>query len=229
MECEDEMYTLKKGQFTKTWRSVTLKEIISFIYKGKADVMDMRLSAFKIENASPAKVLQDLKSLGIYSYFYHKKEGDNFVPVLRSGFLYEFVNEKRHGYDFSKNVIQNDLVYQRKEDKKIKIQVIGFDKNNKQVKLELGDADGELRTLPFGNVSDPKELKRLGEAELMRFKQDGFTGGLESFGWPLAESGDTANIRDDKYGRSGNYLIDAVKVRFGTGGFRRSLELGIKI
>ncbi len=230
MKCEDEMWKLKKGRLNKTFRKCKLKEIIDFVYSGKKEVLPMELSGYRIEDITPAQVLEDLKKIGIYSYFKNVKNASGvYEAILYVGFKYSFVTNKIGRYDFAKNIADNDLTYKRKDDVRIKVKAIGFTKANKQISVEFGDEDGELRTLPFVNVESESELKRLATEEIEKFKKDGYKGSFTGFGWPVMATGETAELNDDEYERGGRYLIDGVKVKFGTGGYRRMLEIGNKI
>jgi hypothetical protein len=54
----------------------------------------------------------------------------------------------------------------------------------------------------------------------------GYKGEFETFGEPVVNFGDFANIKDFRYPeRTGRYLIRAVTVTFGRGGYRQKINL----
>lgn len=223
--CEDEMWKWKQVSITKSWTSVTLKELVTYLslqvgFKGAQVVLDADLGAFIIDNASAAKVLKELKSTyGIISYF---RNG-----VLNVGFAYPTTYETVN-YHFQKNVIDNSLEYLTKDDAKIKVKAISISPDNVKTEVEMGDEDGEQRTLHFYNLS-AKELKARATAEMNKLKVDGYRGGIVSFGQPFAKHGDVANILDKLYPeRAGKYFIDEANLVFGVGGFRREIQIGVK-
>jgi hypothetical protein len=223
--CEDEMWKWKQTTITKSWTSVTLKELVSYLcaqvgFKGPQVVLDANLGGFIIDGASAAKVLKEVKSTyGLISYF---RNGS-----LHVGFAYP-TEYATVNYHFQKNVIDNDLEYLTKDDAKIKVKAISIAPDNVKTEVELGDEDGEQRTLHFYNL-DAVELKARATAELGKLKVDGYRGSIISFGLPVAKHGDVADVKDELYPeRAGKYFIDEANLVFGVGGFRREIQIGVK-
>jgi len=222
IECEDEMRKLKRTNFTKSWKSVTLKEVVKYIapaYADTAEMVDSDLGAFMIDGGSATNVLDFLKrEYGLVSWFRGKK--------LFVGFRYSatYNTLKLH---FQKNIVNGEsLKFLRKED--VKIKVIGISKkpNNASIKAEVGEDGGDVRTLHFFNLSE-SQLKIQAEEEMKKIKVDGYDGSLTLFGIPYIEHGDVAEIINDEYTeRNGKYFIDSVRVKVGSGGYRRIVEVG---
>ena len=118
INCQDGMWALKQNSFTKAFQSVTLKELISFIYSGKSRVADLQLGGFVIKQQSTAQVLDALRKFGLHSYF----DSDGALVVDFAGSLTGKPIEVL--YDFGINIIDNDLDYTRKEDTRIKVRGI---------------------------------------------------------------------------------------------------------
>lgn len=73
-------------------------------------------------------------------------------------------------------------------------------------------------------------MKSLAGQELKRHSFDGYRGKIETFLFPYALPGMVAALDDPIYQeRSGNYYIESTETTFGTGGARRSVEIGIKV
>lgn len=221
--CEDEMWNLKQNSFTKSWQKVSLKELIDFVYKGETRLADLQLGAFTIKDQSTAQVLEALKKFALQAYF----DSNSVLVVDFAGSTLPKPVEVF--YDFSKNIIDNDLEYKRKEDIRIKVKGISKQPNGKKLEFIFGDADGDLRTLNYINLAQT-ELQKIVKKEIDKLKQDGFSNGFTSFGLPYAEPGYYAVLNDDQYPeRNGSYLIEAVTISTGTDGFRRKIKLERKI
>ena len=66
--------------------------------------------------------------------------------------------------------------------------------NNKKIRVEVGDADGEHRTLHTYNKQEA-ELKAWAQQEIKRLKRDGLTGSFKTFGYRLADKLDAIGIK----------------------------------
>jgi len=228
LECENEMFLLKKTPITATYASVTLDELLKehlpsgLTYKA----VNVNLGKFRINGATLAKVLEEIKkSYGLYCYF-------------RDGKLYAGLHDYdeyrvEHTFKFGKNIINQgtDLTYKIKEDIKLKVKCISIYDDNTRLEVDLPstDAEGELRTLYFYNKTEA-ELAMLGNIEIEKLKYDGYSGKFEAFGEPFVKKGDAVKILDDKFKeREGLYLVKAVNYPFGLGGYRQVIEIDKKL
>lgn len=243
LKCEDMVYKLKRTSVNagkgQAWKSITLKELLQVILKGftvhLADTIpDVILSPFRIEKgATVAQALQQLKeSYLLTSYF----RGETlFVGLAYTEFAPQNTEVDRQAgkyvrYNFRRNVASDTLVFKRKEDVKLKAKVISILKDNKRIEVQVGDEEGEERSLHFRNITDESKLKALGEAELEKYKYNGYRGALTGFGLPYIVHSSTVELADDTYPeRAGNYVSDSVKTTWGTAGFRREVTLGRKV
>jgi elongation factor P hydroxylase len=231
IECEDEMFLLKNTAFTKSFKNVSLKDIIKYIYPGRAKVADISFGYYYIKNkASAALVLSDLRqNFGVVSYFKYELQGAEYVPVLYAGFPYDFKLSERVTYHFQRNIIDSNLQYRLKEDIKLLVKGISIQPDNKKIEIEVGDKDGEQRTLNYYAINKDA-LKRIITKEIDKLKVDGYRGDFETFGIPFVQHNYIADMQDSEYvDRPGQYLIDGVKTEFGISGFRRNIKLGTKI
>jgi hypothetical protein len=237
LECEDHIYFFRKTPVKKSWSNTTLKEVVKYLVSEvnskhqsakitiSDNLPDVTMKPFIIEvGNTAATALQKVKEyFGLASYF---KGRELFVGLA---YQQTFGNVK---YSFAWNVITNELTYRNEDDILIKIKAIGIKSDNKKITVDdIGDKDGEQRTLHFYNVSDKAQLKKLAEEELTKLKYTGYQGSIETFLYPYAEPLMTAEITDPKYAesRSGKYIIDSVKTEFGAFGARRTVELGVKL
>jgi len=241
IECEDHIYYLRKTPIKKSWSKTekpSLKEVVRYL----VDEVNKKHPTAKISLSTKlpsvtfseglvieagntaATALQKIReNYGLVSYFKGRE--------LFTGLAYEQTfGTVKHGLAW--NVIFHELQYRSEEDVLLQAKAIGIKKDNTKVVVDdVGDKDGEQRTLYFYNVTDKAQLKKLAEEELKRLKFTGYEGELTTFLYPYAEPLMICDLRDPEYGesRSGRYVIDQVKTEFGVYGARRTVELGVKL
>ena len=230
LHCEDEMWQLKKGSYTKAWNNATLDDVLKYVgvssYKTFGTIT---LGKFTINKATPAKVLEEIgKTYGLKSFF---RQGTLIV-----GKVYDEAAPE-HSYHFQKNVISNTLEYRDSKDVLVKVKAISIMPDGKKIEKELGDPDGQERTLHFYALS-ASELEKAAKLEFAKLKYDGYRGTMKTFGIPNAEHGDIAILKGSNTmlsigeepvnDHNGKYFIDGVTKSFSvTEGYRRELEIGV--
>ncbi|MCF6184358.1 MAG: hypothetical protein L3J56_06975 [Bacteroidales bacterium] len=217
---DDLMFKLKKNSIKTSFQKVSLKEILTQIIPEGITwkAADINLGKFRINNATPAKVLAYLKSkYGIYSFF---RNG-----ILYSGLKYWGEYQKSHELSFTKDIVSDNLTYKKAEDIKYKVVAISIADDNGKTEITKGDDDGEQRTFHYYNV-DKKELERRAEQELEKLKYDGYRGTFITFCQSAIFHGDTVKLIDKRYPeREGTYIVKSVVRNFGTRGNRQTIEL----
>lgn len=222
IKCEDEIWKLKQETISQAWKSVKLSEVISFLYAGpkQLQVPDITLTNFRLNRTTRAKALEDIKDkLGLCCYF----RGS----TLFMGFPY-YEKKAQVIYHFQKNIPyrQDNLIYKRSEDTKIKLTGISISRDNKKTEVQEGDAEGEERTIHFYNLTE-KELRVQTQQALKRLKYNGYRGSFKTFGQPFATFNMVANIQDERFpNRNAKVFIDKVSTEYGPGGFSRTIEPG---
>jgi hypothetical protein len=254
LECEDEMWLLKQYEVSypqKTYKQtlgkngkplrkpkvysdkITLNELLSHILTTDIKCanldktnyfQDINLGQFRMSNATPAQALEVLKeNYGLYSYF---KEG-----VLYVGFANNASTTNEVKLYIEKQVINlNDLEWMDENDIRIKVKAVSIQDDNSKIEVEVGDPDGEQRTIHKHNMN-AADLKEVAEAFLTENKYTGFQGDLVTFGEPYATFGDRVNLVSTKLPeQNGVYLISKVKRTLSVGGgFRQIKTLGEKV
>lgn len=245
---EDEMWVLKQRIIeNKSWRQVSLSELMKYLMKGtqmpyrllgdvnlttsEASIKEHSRSKlykepympqFSINNATVAQVLESLKKdYGIYAFMRYGTlyVGLPYVPSLR----------EEAKFKFGVNIISDNLIYRKIDDVKLKVRAISIDAFNKRITKDVGDPQGDIRTLHFYGLNEA-DLIRAAETELDRLKYEGFVGDFESFGEPLVNHGDGVVFIHPKLPEStGTYLVKKVTRYFGIRGYRQNIELGAKI
>lgn len=222
ISCENEMYRLKKKTFSYSGKT-TFKELLKNFYSGiKLDAVDLDLGEVEFKNTSQARALQLIsEKFGVKCFF---RNG-----ILTIGKQYNSNTAKKVKINTT-YFIEENLEFRKAEDIKLKVKAISNLDNGKKLEIELGDDDGDARTLNFYNIKEEATLKRVAEQELKKIKYTGYRGDFSTFGIPVIKSGDIVNIIDKKRkDRQGNYYTKGVRYTFGMGGYRQNITLDIKI
>ena len=220
IECEDEMYQLKKNPITKSYKSVSLSQLLRDIQPYPVDAENVELGRFRINHATPIKVLEELRNqYGFYSWF---RDG-----VLYSGFAYKPELSKRHVFQFGANILDDDtLTYSDNEAIPIQVHAVSVQRDNTRIEIdypkEVEEAD--KRTLYVYNVGEAA-LQVAAKAFAEKARYNGFTGGFQSFGGDCRH-GDVAVLQDPLHqDRNGAYLIRAVTTTSGVNGYFMDIQL----
>lgn len=226
IECEDEYYQLRSINCLFSSNQTTLKDCLNTLLTGVdfGEVVDLTLKNFVVNNKPASWVLGYLKKeYGLVAFF-------DVNGLLYVGRAHDVVGESVK-YQLRYNVISDDnLKYQLAEDVKLKVKAICYYKDGTKIEGELGEDGGEQRTLYYYDVEDAEQLKVLANAELERYSFDGYRGKITTFLQPYAQPAMVASLEDTVYQeRSGDFFIESVEVSFGSGGGRRTVEIGIKI
>lgn len=228
LECEDEMYAMKRKKAKKlAYKSVTLGRLLRDQDIGCPVHVtgEQAIGAYRVVHDTVAELLSDLSKNGVRCFFAEGADG----PELYAGVLFDHAGDRTLRLGEGVNIVSDSSLEQEKaENIRLKVKAISLKPDNKKVKVEVGDADGELRTLHTYNKTK-EELKAWAEQEMKRLKRDGLKGSVTAFGAPfLAGKTDAVSLRLD--GREmGTYRVKANRITYGTGGFRQEITLGMRI
>lgn len=231
LRLEDEYFHLKRTRVNRTWKKPTLRSLLADLVPAallSKSIPDMKMDSFRADRTTVAGVLKKLKEdyPGLCAYF---RDGRLFVGLSYTEFTSSSQVDGAEGlYGFQQNIVSDSLSYQRPEDVRIKAKVVAMHQDGKKTTTDAGDVDGEERTITLRTETKDKSiLKKLAEAELAKFKYEGYRGDFTGFGVPYMIHSGVADLLDEKHPqRGGRYLVDAVKVSFGPSGFRRTVTLG---
>lgn len=235
--CEDEMWQLKQTSYSGSFKNIKLKDLIAFIYPGKANVIDMTLPSYRIDTATAAKVLSRLKEqYGLISYFQDQ--------VLNVGFAYDLALKNVVIHHFQQNVPEDgiELEYKIPEDYKVRVKGTSAQPGNKIITYTATD-DGEEQYNTAGKAKfDGDEIRWVGPPNLTqaqlkvivdnmikKYKIGGYKGSLKAFGVPFCRHGDIDHYINRLYPETeGQYYIDKTTVQYGEDGYKRHIEPGRK-
>lgn len=205
IKCDDYMFLLKKHPVNISMRSTKLEDLIKQIIPAgiEYDVADINIGTKRFPNTTAAKVLEELQENNIYSYFKGKK--------LVVGKIYSDDAVEPVIFNFSQNVVDNNLQYKNKEDVLIKIKGTSTLPNGRKLTAEFGDKGGTQQNLSYYNISVQAEVLKLVKADYEKYKIDGFEGHITAFGIPSVTHGMKAQIISYQYpDRKGLYFIKKV-------------------
>ncbi|MDN3621349.1 hypothetical protein QWY81_17915 [Polaribacter undariae] len=208
IECEDEMFQLKRKEVNVSIENASIKKIIEAIAPGyELDVLDAEIGAFSEKKTTAVKVLQILKKrYGLYSFFIGKK-----LIVGKPYTNTEVIGLETKTFDFAKNIIKSDLKFKAADDVKLKVKAISINPDNTKLEAEVGDVDGDVRTLHYFDVPNVLELKKLATIDLEKFKVDAYEGTITGFGFPIVEPGQKIRIVDNGYDkRDSTHFVEEI-------------------
>lgn len=227
IECEDEMFNLKKGAFNGSYRTAKSSQVISDVLKSQGlktplkVTADVALGQFRISKATPAKVFEYLREHYFVRAFF--REG-----TLYAGLPYVAALQRQRTIRFDRNVISHNLAFRQKDDVTLHLKGIIVMPDNSRKEVFAGEKEGEQRTFHYYNISK-SEAKKMLAAEMERLKYTGYRGSFTTFGVPDIRHGDVIKLADPLYPeRDGKYLVKRIKINFGTNGYRQEVELEAK-
>lgn len=221
--CEDEFYMTRNRSVTLQGKS-TLADILNKCGLKVAYAATLTIDNFTADNKPVSWVLGNLATEYGLSIFF------DLDGNLYASQPYKIVSDTVK-YRLRWNVIRDDdLQYHRADDVKMKIKAVCIYKDGTKIEGVIGSDDGTEKTLYFYDVNDKAELAALADAELKRHSYDGYAGTLETFLQPFAIPTMVAEIEDKAFNeRDGRYYVESTEVKFGTGGARRLVEIGLKV
>ncbi len=227
LTCENEMFKLKQQPTEKkAYKSVNLETLLKDQgINYRINVMgEQNLGQYRVIADTVAALLGHLKENGIRSFF-RMEDG---TPVLYCGVLFEKQESPTQVFATGVNIISDQSLEQQKaENIRLRVKAISLMPNNKKIKVDVGDADGERRTLHTYNKTE-SELKAWAEQEIKRLKRDGLTGSFTTFGYKLVDKLTTIGMKIDGE-KKGVYQVRKNVIKYGTGGFRQEITLGARI
>ena len=227
LTCEDEMFKLKQmPTVKKAYKNVTIEELLKdqgLTYP--INVMgEQSLGQYRVTADTVASLLGHLKENGIRSFFRY----ENGEPVLYCGVLFEKDDSPTQIFATGMNIISDQsLEQQQAENIRLRIKALSLMPNNKKIKVEVGDADGEHRTLHTYNKTE-SELKAWAEQEIKRLKRDGLKGSFTTFGAKIVDKLTAIGIKIDGE-KKGVYQVSKNVIKYGTSGYRQEITLGPRI
>jgi hypothetical protein len=207
------VFKLKQTSLTLSFENPKLSDLLGAImplgiaYKITAE---QNLGQFRINNASPAAVLDELrKKHGIYSFF---RDGILYVGL---SIVAELQNTHKFEFNTADIITGDSLTYIDASERKIKVVAKSISNDNTTLEATAGDASGETRTLYFNNYT-LSALQNVADKSVDELKYSGYDGSFTTFATPAVKHGDTVELINKTIPeQSGGYLVTRVVTRFG--------------
>lgn len=220
IELKDALWPVLQRSFNKAYKNAYVPDVIKDLVGDgfQVQAMEATIGPLRCEQCTVADALKKLADdFGLVTYL---KDGTVFCGKLLDA------DARTATYDQVKNVKSSDLKYRIADEVKLKVTAKSVKANGEKLEVELGDPDGEQRTLTYYGITSAAELKKLATADMEKYKYDGYEGGFKGFGIPVCQHGDRVQLTDAQYPeRAGSYLAESVAVSFGPGGFERDIKL----
>ena len=220
INCEDEMYKLKRNTVSVSIKDCKLKQLLQEIAPGYSVVCDdTKLGNVRYSKVSPSQILEDLQKQGIYSWFKNKElhafgRSESEAPVINVQL------ERTAGESLKQKPIEDTLVIMSLIRKK-----------GKKLILKYGDKNaGKRLTKTISGIEITEaEMKREAEKMYRDAKQPGLDGDITLFGVPRVEHGSRVDLKSTLYPeKDGVYYVDAVTKTVTPPGYIQSCKLGNK-
>lgn len=232
LECEDEMFQLKKApRITKFIKSGKLIDILRAVIPAKYAIesnADYSIGKWLIEDATPYNVLEELREkAGIRAYFKNP-------TTLCVGMIVDFKAEAVHKFNFSENVRRgSSLKFEQKDSKPVFLTVESKQSNGTVLKVSTGEKGGDEKTIKLWPNMTQSELKLWADKQQSSVSYNGFEGSLDSWCYPRTKPGDAAQLYRPFYKdrhQDGRYFIESVTVDVnGSDGIKRINGLSYKL
>ncbi len=220
IELKDALWPVLQRSFNKAYKNAYVPDVIKDLVGDgfQVQAMEATIGPLRCEQCTVADVLKKLADdFGLVTYL---KNGTVFCGKLLDA------DARTATYDQAKNIKSSDLKYRVADEVKLKVTAKSVKATGEKLEVEVGDPDGEQRTLTYYGITSAAELKKLATADMEKYKYDGYEGGFKGFGIPVCQHGDRVQLTDAQYPeRAGSYLAESVAVSFGPGGFERDIKL----
>lgn len=221
IKVRDALWKVLQVAFNKSYQAAHLPTVLMDLFGTdySYQVMDATIGPIRFEKTTKGGAVKALKDdFGLVTFL----KG----TTIFCGKLFDS-NARTVTYDQERNMKSSDLVYRVSDDVKMKLSAKSIQKDGSDdIKVDVGDEDGEQRTVVYYGIDSKEELKKLADADLQRFKYDGYEGSFKGWGVPWCQFGDKVQLKSTLYpDRDGDYLAESVKVTFGKGGYEREIKL----
>lgn len=228
LRCEDSLFLFRRPLPDLELKNSTLKELLEHIVREtglKVEVCcsyEFRYEKFVISGTTGYEVLKKVQE-ETKANIYMKERALQVHPAYEEVF-------GTAKYDFARNIEKDGLTYKRAEERKFEVEVEGLAKDGRSVKVVVGTAGGDRKSIKVYGVADPGELKKRGQEELKYLTYDGYEGDFTGWLLPYCDAGYVVELRDEEYPqKDGSYYVTAVTTEFSQNGGSRKVQLGRKM
>lgn len=235
LNCEDDLFVLRKDVKDKQFVHATVKEIVQYCLDQTGVSLKLNCSfgdgfiydKFVISKATAYDVLKKLQE-ETKANIYIRTNNDTKQEELNIHPLYA----ETHGYvsySFQQNIEESNLKFKRAEDKRVEVIVESVGKDGKTNTVRTGTTGGDQETVKVYGMNEAA-MKQRADSEYLKRVYDGYEGSVSTWMIPTVEPGDSADVFDEDFEfKNGTYYVTAVTTKFDDGGGKREVQLGIKL
>lgn len=233
IECEDEMWQLKKKEVSVSIEDATVRQIVEAAAPGyELDCIDEFYGDFSMEQTTPVLIFNELRQkAGIHTFFRYDKETGKIRLVCGKIYTDEQMPKKQPKYEYGHNIISASLQYISAEDAKVKIYGSSIQPNGSVIRAEVGESGGDIVRINHQKNLNQKQLEQELKRHLSAYeKTGGYHGEITTFGFPLVEHGQVVHIVDMLYEkRDSKHFVDEVEILVSPNdGYRKYITIGQK-
>lgn len=221
IQCEDEMYPLKKMPVNYSSSSATLKGMLQSIIPGyQIDVEDITLGGVRLSRTNVARVLKALTDDPWNLCCYMRGKQLTVESKERADLGIVKLNMER-------DLIDDNLNYRNSEEVLVKVKATSVLVNGQKLDFSFGEDGGQLVNLTYYNIEVPAEIEKRARADYALLKKGGFDGDIRSFGKPSVKHGMRVELDSLLYpDRDGTYYVDTVVKEFKPADYSQNITLG---
>ena len=241
IQCEDDMWLLKQRKLQKAYPKGAVIDMVKDMVKGIMPAENVRggnigqdseakfiASGYRLKrNPTIAKALIGLRTNFKMRAWFKNRE----LWIGKLWYEDQAEEEGAKNFEFQRNIISDNLQYQKKEDylRGVEVEVINST-DNSRFKVFAGTDDGDVERIPAVDLTKA-DAQAMADNHLKRITYDGFRGSFKIHIEPYLEHGWYVNLHDPRFGeeRNGKYVIEKVVTSYDYNGAFQNVYLSSKV
>lgn len=228
IRCLDYVYKLRTGFINKSYSDTTLKAVITDIIKGTGINLncgvDLKINSIPFVNKTPAACLEQIKD---ETKLVISLNGDSLYVNIVSNTLnsVKLTSNNDNLNELTNGVKEVSLQKKDGAFENYKIQAWSKDAKGNKVKVEIGDADGDIRQIKLTAFKQESHQKII-TAAAEHYRQVNYSGKITTFLYPKVELMDEIQYTDVRYSdRSARYTARNIVYELTTKGFEQIITV----
>jgi len=226
IQCEDEMYKLKRIPVNYVTKGTTLDGFLKSICPGYTvnALENVKLGSIRLAKTTVAKALEKLEQdFALHSFMRGK-------TLVCGKYYADDAQVTPIDFDLEKTAVSNALNYRTKDSVIIQIKGTSILANGQKITCEFGIEGGDKLDLTYYNIKLKAELEHLVKQDYDKRIADGFDGSFTAFGSPTIRHGQKVKLTSSLYpDREGIYYVEGVTKDFSDDAtYRQIIKLGDK-
>lgn len=224
IDCEDEMYQLKRRTVSYSKKNVTLKQLLSDIapeYELQTSFGDTCFGTLRYSDKKVSEILEELSKTGLYTYFIGKKLccGDVYSDKVK--------------YATKRVEVERDVVSQKLKSTNGEYNVVAFAAlpDGKKIEAKIGTFGTNTFNIRYNGQEKkvtPKALQDFAQQFRERLKDQKYKGSITLFGIPSVAHNMVVDVNSVITPHlNGKYHVEKVSKEFSNEAtYRQEIELG---